>query len=274
MRLLTQLALIPILATMLVHSQAHTAPASPPKDSPRLSTSKLKGAQFSDEELKSHYSSTRPISRSADGKAKRPATLPNRVRTISHARNVLWVYDLSINLLTDLDFDGLYSSFSVSLDLDSSGYSQDVYAVMYLSQNGGGWQEYAVTSNFTVTGSSNHDRISIETELESGYYSGNYDHYIEIYDAHSHELVLTAGSEYGNQSHLPFESYTTDFGVSLHFNLSDDYSDNSYDSSVDVSLTLSGTGSIELATLIALLLLALYRCRQVAKHKADTQIPG
>jgi len=237
MRLFKQLALIPLLAAMLAQSQAHSAPANPVNDKPRLSTTKLIGAQFSDEELKYHYSPTQLTQRSIDKSAGRLAKLPNRERTISHARNSLWIYDLSISLLADLDFDGMYSSFRVSLDLDSNGYSQDVYAVMYLSQNGGTWQEYAVTGNFTVTGSSNHDRISIETELESGYYSGNYDHYIEVYD---------------------------DFGVAVQFSLGNDYDSSVYDSSVDVSLSFSGSGSFELATLIALLLLALYRYHQSA----------
>ena len=163
----------------------------------------------------------------------------------------LWVYDLFINLTTDIDFDGYYSSFNVSLDLDASFSSQTVYAVMYLSHNNGPWLEYAVTGNFFVSGEGSHDSIFIQSNLDSGYPSGYYDHFIEVYDAFNNSLLLSYGP---NQSFvnidIPFESYDHDNFVTT----------TGFISTPGLSVAYAGSGSLSLKMLLGFIgLLGLQR---------------
>ena len=102
------------------------------------------------------------------------------VLSINHG---LWIYDLLISFGIDNDADGLYSNFSITLDIDNSFSPRNVYAVFYLSQNNGPWFEYAVTGNFNVSGSSASDSVSIETTFETGYPGDYYDILVEVYDA-------------------------------------------------------------------------------------------
>jgi len=126
--------------------------------------------------------------------------------------------------------DGHYSNFNLTLDLDTSFAATTVYAVLYLASEGGPWNEYAVTGNFTVSGRGSADTFSLNAELDSGYPSGYYNHYIEIYDAYTHELIGLYGPEdswhlYG----LPIESRAHDSEFTF---------------GTDISLSFSGTGSI------------------------------
>jgi hypothetical protein len=142
----------------------------------------------------------------------------------------LWIFDVTLNLHTDYDQDGHYSNFNLTLDLDTSFAATTVYAVLYLASEGGPWNEYAVTGNFTVSGRGSADTFSLHAELDSGYPSGYYNHYIEIYDAYTHELIGLYGPEdswhlYG----LPIESRAHDSEFTF---------------GTDISLSFSGTGSI------------------------------
>ncbi len=215
----------------LMIASAPIAAANSANAEPRLSTSTFQGTATSN-----HY----PANTSRKTRSS-PAD-----RTISHHYHGLWIFDVLINLTTDNDNDGHYSTFSVSLDVDTHFSPRLVYAVLYISQNNEPWSEYAVTGNFTVTGSGAADTVQIETNLESGYPSGYYDHYIEIYDAYDHSLLLSYGP---NHSHhvrgLPFESY---------------YDDSLY-SPVTVSLSFSGTGSVTPYWLTAMITLLIYRRR-------------
>ena len=100
--------------------------------------------------------------------------------------------------------------------------------MLYLSLGGGAWTEYAVTGNFSIHGATSYDSYFIEADLDSGYPSGYYDHFIEVYDAYSHEFLASHGP---NDSHalisLPFESRFNDGRFSI---------------SSDITLSLSGTG--------------------------------
>ena len=62
------------------------------------------------------------------------ATLTQERNTLNFINSGFFVFDVSISLTLDNDRDGHFSSFSVSLDVDSSFPSRSVYAVMYLSQ--------------------------------------------------------------------------------------------------------------------------------------------
>ncbi len=223
----------------LVSSTAIAAPdTETPK--PRLSSSTFQGKTTDN-----RYPAT-----------PQPDSNGNRRTALNHNHG-LWVYDVLINLTADNDNDGHYSTFSVSLDVETNFSPRLVYAVLYLSQNNNPWSEYAVTGNFTVTGSGSADTVQIETNLESGYPSGYYDHYIEVYDAYDHSLLLNYGP---NHSHhvrgLPFESY---------------YDDSHY-SPVTVSLSFSGAGSFTPYWLTGMIALLVYR-RRSPNHTASPGKP-
>ncbi len=180
-------------------------------------------------------------------------------RQIARYNPYLWVFDISLHLNTDYDHDGHYSSFSLTLDLDTTLSATTVYAVLYLANEGAPWIEYAVTGNFTISGSGSADSFLLQTELDSGYPSGYYDHYIEIYDAYTHEL---AGFYRPEDSHqlfaLPIESLQHDDAIRF---------------GTDISLSFTGTGAIgsDAAGLAPLLLLgavALIRRRVKASSEA------
>lgn len=191
-------------------------------------------------------------------------------RTTRNHNHGLWFFDVLINLTNDHDYDGHYSSFTVSIDLEGSFSPRLVYAVLYISHNGGAWTEYAVTNNFNVTGSGIADTIEIETTLESGYTSGYYDHYIEIFDAYDDTLLLSYGpNDSQHVNNLPFESYYDDlfytgddsYYLNTTFHSGGYYSHSSYHSPLNVSLSLSGTGSFTPYPIAGLLALLAYRRR-------------
>ncbi len=160
------------------------------------------------------------------------------------------VYDVTIEPTNDYDGDGHYSTFNVSLDVDTIFRTSTVYAVLYLSHDGGAWSEYAVTGDFTISGSGPVDRYTLTATLDSGYPSGYYDHFVEIYDAHTHALVGSYGA--GN-SHAQLEfSFESTYHDSY-------YDDNGSGFGTSVSVRFSGTGSTGIPSIIALLLVIAIR---------------
>ena len=178
-------------------------------------------------------------------------------RQIASYNPILWIFDISLNLNTDYDRDGHYSNFSLTLDLDTTLTATTVYAVLYLANEGGPWTEYAITGNFTVSGSGSADTFSLQAELDSGYPSGYYNHYIEVYDAYTHELIGTYGPEDSHQLFgLPIESRQHD----------GEFTFNS-----DVSLSFTGSGALGPAPLVLLAVVLMFRRRLKANaHTMNT----
>jgi len=211
--------MLAVAFTALLTSLQATAAEVPSE--PRMST-----ITFQNNTVQNHYPAA---------SSEPDTTLPNTKRTVQNYANGLWVFDLFIDLTTDVDYDGHYSSFTVSLDIESNFSPQTVYAVFYLRQENGLLLEYAATDNFVVDGSGSHDAIFIESSLDAGYPSGYYDHYVEIYDAYDNSLLLSYGPNQSSHAHnIPFESYTQDNFVST----------------VGVRLSVSSTGSLTLTTLL------------------------
>jgi len=181
-------------------------------------------------------------------------------RQIASYNPFLWIFDVSLYLNTDHDHDGHYSNFSLSLDLDTSFTSTTVYAVLYLANDGGPWNEYAVTGNFTISGSGPGDTFSLTAELDSGYPSGYYNHYIEVYDAYTHELIGSYGPNDSSQLYgLPIESHLHDFGVSF---------------GTDISFSFTGTGSMGQSPLALMVIcLLIGRSRKARIDRVSTNPP-
>jgi hypothetical protein len=106
-----------------------------------------------------------------------------------------WFYTADVVLFNDHDNDGYFHGIDLLFDADTYFVSADVYAVVYLSFEGGPWNEYAVTDPFTISGTSADDEYVIVTELLSGYPSGSYDLLIELFDAVDGSFLAWYGPE-------------------------------------------------------------------------------
>ena len=113
-----------------------------------------------------------------------------------------WIYSADVALFADSDGDGYFSGIDLLFDADTIYSRAEVYAVVYLSLEGGAWTEYAATEDFVINGSSGSDEYVIVTDLVSGYPAGSYDILIELFDAFDHSFVADMGPE--NTSALAF----------------------------------------------------------------------
>jgi hypothetical protein len=122
-----------------------------------------------------------------------------------------WIYDASVELFSDLDRDGYYSALKLNFDADTIYNIADVYAVLYLSYELGPWNEYASTDDFTIFGASGDDEYFVETDLITGYLTGEYDILIELFDAYDGTFVASFGpDESSNLAYLPLEDANRD----------------------------------------------------------------
>jgi hypothetical protein len=109
--------------------------------------------------------------------------------------NDFWFYYADVQLFSDDDNDGYFYGLDVLFDADTYFEVADVYAVLYLSYEGGPWNEYAVTEPFTIHGATSDDEYVVVTELETGYPTGSYDLLIELYDTFDGAFVADIGPE-------------------------------------------------------------------------------
>lgn len=122
-----------------------------------------------------------------------------------------WFFHVDVQLFNDDDHDGFYHGIDVLFDADTIYETADVYAVLYLSYEGGPWNEYAVTDTFRIFGATSDDEYVVVTELTSGYPRGNYDLLIDLYDTWDGRLVATLGPEDSSAlSYLPLEDFNRD----------------------------------------------------------------
>jgi len=125
-----------------------------------------------------------------------------------------WIYDVDVQLFNDDDFDGYFYGIDVLFDADTNFSAADVYAVLYLSLEGGPWNEYAVTEDFTIYGASGSDEYVLVTELMSGYPTGSYDLLVELFDTYDGTFLASFGPDDSSAtSFLPLEDFNRDAPV-------------------------------------------------------------
>ncbi len=104
-----------------------------------------------------------------------------------------WFYTADVVLFNDHDGDGHFYGIDLLFDADTFFAVADVYAVFYLSLDGGPWNEYAASDDFSLYGSSADDEYVVVTELVSGYPTGSYDLLIELFDAYDDAFLASYG---------------------------------------------------------------------------------
>jgi hypothetical protein len=137
---------------------------------------------------------------------------PNKSSLMASAANAdFWFYLADIELYADDDRDGYFSGIDLLIDVDTYFSVADIYAVAYLSYEGGPWEEYAVTEDFTIFGSSGTDDYVIVTDLVSGYPRGDYDLLIEVFDARNDAFLAFIGPDESSElALLPLEDMSRD----------------------------------------------------------------
>jgi len=140
-----------------------------------------------------------------------------------------YISTVDVNLYGDLDYDGYYSEFTVDFDADTDYLSATVYALLYLSYEGGPWELYYETDYFNIYGWSSSDNLSVSTILTNGYPPGRYDVLIDLYDDYDNSLVATISSD---DTYALADLYLED---TSYENGSDPYSDFSiFDASISL----------------------------------------
>ena len=107
--------------------------------------------------------------------------------------NDFWFYSADVILFNDHDVDGHFHGIDLLFDADTYYEAAEVYAVVYLSFEGGPWNEYSATDNFWLYGASADDEFNIVTELVSGYPTGSYDLLIELFDGYNDDFLASFG---------------------------------------------------------------------------------
>lgn len=125
-------------------------------------------------------------------KTSRGQSKPSGAESLSPNTD-FWFYGADVVLFNDHDGDGYYHGIDLLFDADTIYDFAEVYAVVYLSLEGGPWNEYAVTDNFAIYGASSEDEYVIVTELMSGYPTGSYDLLIELFDTYDGAFVASFG---------------------------------------------------------------------------------
>jgi len=147
-------------------------------------------------------------------RSKTPGPIANSKATLQATQapnSDFWFYSADVLLFNDHDDDGYFHGIDLLFDADTYFMSADVYAVVYLSLEGGPWNEYAATEIFTLYGTESDDEFNIVTELLSGYPTGSYDLLIELFDAYDDSFVAYFGPDDTSElAFLPLEDSNRD----------------------------------------------------------------
>lgn len=147
--------------------------------------------------------------------AERSATQSKATGSPAQSPNSdFWFYGADVELYFDQDADGYFYGIDLWFDADTYYDVADVYAVLYLSYEGGPWNEYAATEDFTLLGATGADDYVVETDLMSGYPTGSYDLLVELFDAYDGTFLASIGPEDTSElGFLPLEDSVSDAPV-------------------------------------------------------------
>lgn len=124
-------------------------------------------------------------------------------RKMSHGNYAdFGIYSATTYLQDDYDSDGFYQTFSVIFDADIYSYTPsqlgEVYALLYISKNGGPWTHYYTTDNFLIEGETDVDEYEVVTTFLSGYSADHYDILIDLYQVGYSDIVTSYSSNDSN----------------------------------------------------------------------------
>ncbi len=204
-----------LLFTAVLFAFAATAQASEEK---RFSITTQNKAALRDEGVAgkvAEYEYDKLLRQGERDSSKRSTTQQKPLAATAQSPNSdFWFYTVDVVLFNDLDRDGYYHGIDLLFDADTLYAFADVYAVVYLSLDGGPWNEYGATEDFTIFGTSGDDDYVLVTELIEGYPAGSYDILIELFDAYDDTFLAWIGPEDTSElAFLPLEDANRDSAV-------------------------------------------------------------
>lgn len=111
-------------------------------------------------------------------------TIATKLLTAEHlVDQIFLIFDAQTVLNIDDDADGFFQHLKVTFDADVDYGDAHVYAMLYLSLEGGPWNHYFTTDVFHIEEDFSDDEYVVETRLLEGYPTGYYDVLIELYEA-------------------------------------------------------------------------------------------
>ena len=120
------------------------------------------------------------------------------------------IFSASVSLITDLDNDGYYQSFSLEFDADVVSGEALVYAEIWVQDSTGTWEKDFTTEDYLLSGNSTVDTYILDTVWENGYSTGYYNFRIELYDAETFSLLATSEAQDYSLGDVPLESANFD----------------------------------------------------------------
>lgn len=152
------------------------------------------------------------------------------------------IYSAQVDLLKDINGNGFHQEFRVTFDADTTAFSSDVYARLYLSYEGSPYYLYYQTPMFIIDGSAVDDEYSVRTALNTGYPTGYYDIAIDLYDSYGYLVASTDASNNANLYARPLEDANHESGfnqqgfaaVQLHDDLDGDGFYHSFSLLIDI----------------------------------------
>jgi len=178
----------------------------------------------------------------ANSQSSPTATSTNR-STLSGPHPEIWVSDLNTALFNDADRDGYFAGFSITLDVDISRQSADVFANIYLSTDGASPQLFHTTNVFSVFEQESFDRYTVSMDLTDNISAGHYDLLIDVVNAYSSEIEDSVSYRtHSNLANLPLESQNHQLNQSFNDPYyGDPYYDPYYDNNVVTTFTISSS---------------------------------
>jgi hypothetical protein len=129
-----------------------------------------------------------------------------------------YIYDAGHTLRRDRDGDSHHSEFRIRFDADVVFGDALVYAKLYIRRIGesGDWRLYHVTDDFWIYGQSGTDDYFVDTTLDEGFATANYDVLIDLYEVGYSGIVATldAGDD-SSLGYLPLEEVGLDVPFGL-----------------------------------------------------------
>ena len=123
---------------------------------------------------------------------KSEPALNQQYRTANHGSLVEFeIFDAWVELTGDIDHDGFFHRIKTTFDADVNTSVETVYAKLYLSYEGGPWQQYADSDMFEIYYDSIDDTYEVVGELIEGYPPGYYEVLIELHSFY-HEGVVAS----------------------------------------------------------------------------------
>ncbi len=126
--------------------------------------------------------------------------------------DVAWITGIGTLLYHDDDNDGYHSSFSLTIDADTSRNITDVYVSIDLQSYYGLRERLHTSSNFSLYGRTLTDEYQIDIDLLQNYPADEYDLTIELHDSYDNRVLdRVSASDFSNLSALPLESEDLDY---------------------------------------------------------------